>query len=118
MQNDVLKNEIAPWQEKGRWYHGLWDGTLQAFDPNESDDYLLNGGFSITTISNVMYIFPPNSYLHPIIDVKLFPHEMVAIPSTANFTVGSRRASSSGGFGIAFMQNTITSKIDVWFFVK
>lgn len=21
MENDVLKNKIAPWQEKGRWYH-------------------------------------------------------------------------------------------------
>ena len=21
MENDVLKNKIAPWQEKGQWYH-------------------------------------------------------------------------------------------------
>lgn len=39
MQNDVLKNEIAPWQEKGRWYKITLDnisGTL-TYNSDESD---------------------------------------------------------------------------------
>lgn len=40
MENDVLKNKIAPWQEHGRWYHlkvneSGWITEL-------TDDYILN----------------------------------------------------------------------------
>ena len=42
MQNDVLKNNIAPWQEKGRWYHGKVDLTnIYSFIINETDEYLI-----------------------------------------------------------------------------
>ena len=39
MQNDVLKNNIAPWQEKGRWYKFkiLSDGTNYSVDTDNSD---------------------------------------------------------------------------------
>lgn len=31
MENDVLKNKMAPWQEKGRWYHVTIKATGSAF---------------------------------------------------------------------------------------
>ena len=42
MQNDVLKNEIAPWQEEGRWYHGVFDYATSALIAEKTDDYIIN----------------------------------------------------------------------------
>ena len=40
MQNDVLKNNIAPWQEKGRWYHAHI--TESGIDSLNTDQFLLD----------------------------------------------------------------------------
>ena len=42
MQNDMLKNTIAPWQEKGRWYHLrlISDGSTWTIDKDHTDDFL------------------------------------------------------------------------------
>lgn len=39
MENDVLKNKIAPWQEKGRWYKFtiVSDGSVFSVDQSKSD---------------------------------------------------------------------------------
>lgn len=40
MENDVLKNKIAPWQEKGRWYHAHI--TESGIDSLNTDKFLLD----------------------------------------------------------------------------
>lgn len=44
MQNDVLKNQIAPWQEKGRWYKGTYkrDANGISIDTDKSDKFLID----------------------------------------------------------------------------
>lgn len=39
MENDVFKNKIVPWQEKGRWYHAHIVNS--AIDADNTDKYLL-----------------------------------------------------------------------------
>ena len=42
MENDVLKNKIAPWQEKGRWYHGVFTTDGDKLVTEKTDSFLLN----------------------------------------------------------------------------
>lgn len=44
MQNDVLKNNIAPWQEQGRWYHATvsCNGTTWKIETAKSDEHFKN----------------------------------------------------------------------------
>lgn len=72
MQNDMLKNNIAPWQEKGRWYHieVESDGTQWTINHDNSDP-LDAGAYA----SNQGYLVPWTD--HPntnIIDTKFIMH--------------------------------------------
>lgn len=73
MQNDVLKNKIAPWQEKGRWHHirlNVWDETI-TMDYDNSDPVFMNSELirsdidkAITNIDQVIdmkYVVTPTS---------------------------------------------------------
>ena len=56
MQNDVLKNTIAPWQEKGRWYHAYINNS--GIVANKSDQWIIdNMTFSggTYTLNNTEY---------------------------------------------------------------
>ena len=48
MQNDMLKNNIAPWQEKGRWYHLEFEstGTAWKLNKNHTDEIFHNSYFN------------------------------------------------------------------------
>ena len=48
MQNDVLKNNIAPWQEKGRWYHAHITET--GLDTDNTDKFFTDN-FSVSASS-------------------------------------------------------------------
>lgn len=60
MQNDVLKNEIAPWQEKGRWYHGVVDPTTPAFITDRTDKYVIDH-FTLLTSGQNIYLNPDSN---------------------------------------------------------
>lgn len=60
MQNDVLKNKIAPWQEKGRWYHLRFniDGEDGIYIDHDNSDPIFHDSEMIYTgieivISNI-----------------------------------------------------------------
>ena len=55
MQNDMLKNNIAPWQEKGRWYHGKIDLATKTFMQDECDSYIIDN-FILQSASQNYYI--------------------------------------------------------------
>lgn len=69
MQNDMLKNNVAPWQENGRWYHATvkFDANAGAWKviQNESDD---TGSMIIA--ANFYLIFF-NDKNHVILDYKI-----------------------------------------------
>ena len=70
MQNDVLKNNIAPWQEKGRWYHGVVDAGTKNFITEKTDSFI-NNDFTAYEYApgNAIYINPADKK-HIILDVK------------------------------------------------
>ena len=51
MQNDVLRNTIVPWQEKGRWYHGVYDVVTDSLVSDETDEFLLTN-FTVLSVGN------------------------------------------------------------------
>ena len=59
MQNDMLKNNIAPWQERGRWYHAHLssNGTAYTLDKAKSDTF-----FSNSYISGQLLVIPTDEY--------------------------------------------------------
>ena len=57
MQNDVLKNKIAPWQEKGRWYHAHI--TEAGLDTDNTDKFFIDN-FSVTTASKQVTCSDPS----------------------------------------------------------
>ena len=64
MQNDVLKNEIAPWQEKGRWYHAHLTET--GFDSSYTDKFILDNMLISSNSGNAEL----NTNAHALIDCK------------------------------------------------
>ena len=113
MQNDVLKNEIAPWQEKGRGYHGVVesDGTAWTIKTDESDAI-----FSTFSIVSTNYISLFSGYAHALIDYK---YRLLAEP-TATYNVPNAgltyRISSSQLFFLLPVAN-YKGKIELWFYI-
>lgn len=58
MQNDVLKNNIAPWQEKGRWYHAHI--TKTGIDSDNTDQFLID---NLTVPLNSSYYILKAGYI-------------------------------------------------------
>ena len=75
MENDVLKNKIAPWQEKGRWVKltCVSDGSVWKIDPDKSDPIFPNSyvasGYYVNLASTEIEAF---KYKLTDIKVKLF----------------------------------------------
>ena len=87
MQNDMLKNTIVPWQEKGRWYKlvGVYSESTSRFvtDANASDPKYKNITFGASTVSiasaseivkNFIYYFDNLNILSnyiPVFDLRI-----------------------------------------------
>ena len=82
MENDVLKNKIAPWQEHGRWYHGVIDFTTNQFDRDKTDEFLLSKG-SLSTAGGYFYVgFDQSLTDYHIVDLKRIFHNNVIASAT------------------------------------
>jgi len=113
MQNDMLKNNIAPWQEKGRWYHGVFDCTSHTLDTNKTDIEIINN-FTFTTISN-WYCLYQASNKYDILDIHR---------KFKNYTSGSTSGisefyiTSSGVICPAIAQSSSTAgTVEFWIFL-
>lgn len=111
MQNDMLKNNIAPWQEKGRWYHGAWDCSAHAFITNETDAYLLTLG---TTVTNNAYYLVSESGKRAIIDSVIIPREDLTVPQV--ISIFKYRYTSAGAMASPIAPDG-TGIIDTYFFI-
>ena len=74
MENDVLKNKIAPWQEKGRWYHGVVNTASNTLVSDETDKFI-NDNCSLLANAGTMFIgfsgnFGDDSTYYNILDLK------------------------------------------------
>lgn len=114
MQNDVLKNEIAPWQEKGRWYHGIFDCATGVFIADKTDDVLNN--MTITTSGSLYYLEPQHGN-HDIIDIKIIPLSPLIVSAYGVAALGQRRLGPNGNLAYAFFRTGASSgEIEVFAF--
>lgn len=115
MENDILKNKIAPWQEKGRWYHGVFDFSTGDFIKDKTDpewyankSVLNNGGY--------YYIgFDPSKPEYKIIDCHFY-YDGVTI-GTANPLSGGIHIATNGAVRHRIGFTTfLGGKAEVWVF--
>ena len=115
MQNDVLKNEIAPWQEKGRWYHEVVesDGSTWSIITNESDNT------SDLTIAGARFLVLFNDIDHKFIDLKILlrnkPNATIDVPASAIFQI--RWATDRCAVYLPPPANCVNT-IDLWIYVR
>ena len=119
MENDVLKNKIAPWQEKGRWYHGVWNLATNAFDSENTDDELLSNDYGLEFTGYTAYMHPKIGTNKSILYVVLKPTSAMATPSTRIINIGNRRFYATGEIGLAIAPSISSSSglFDVWLFI-
>ena len=118
MQNDVLKNNIVPWQEKGRWYHGLWDTSTDSFITEKTDSFI-NDHCTVSNISGVYYLFVDNPNKRPIEAVCIPQVPFVCTYAAGVGATGTKRYLTDGTTAISFMlYGCFTSGlIDCYFYI-
>ena len=114
MENDVLRNKIAPWQEHGRWFHGLWDFATNKFI--ECDSFITDH-CDIAAQSNTETIYVKD-HIGEIADLKVVLRDPLTIGSTTNFSFDTIRMTNLGYMGRSFA-STVPTKgtMDVYIFV-
>ena len=113
MQNDVLKNEIAPWQEKGRWYHGVYDYATSSFIADQTDD-LINQNGSVSNVGTAIVLSVTDHIIH---DVKASTKD-VTIGSAQTLTYMGRRYYTSGKFSVIIGPTSTTGTNEFWAFIE
>ena len=119
MENDVLKNKIAPWQEKGRWYHAVVEveNSEWILLKDESDAFFStselsgaeNGTFTVSTDTRFA-----------IIDYYVKPRS--GLPAEAEFSYLKYIDYFGTGFSI-YLPSTEDCHfvdgftLDIWFFI-
>lgn len=112
MENDVLRNKIAPWQEKGRWYHARfvynngWD-----YDYDNSDPYFANK----TVSSNYATLTDDHDY------VPLTAHQILyndgATGAAFNYSTGQFRRTAQRTVLVLQTSSTFYGTIDLYVFI-
>lgn len=117
MQNDMLKNNIAPWQDKGQWYHLKVesDGSAWSILYDESDERFQNSvvasGYYIRIIDDKL-----KNYEESIIDIKVkinAPMTAATLYST-NYNIYLTTTIQHVVLNAA---NNITGTVDIWLFI-
>ena len=119
MQNDVLRNTIVPWQEKGRWYHAKFDFSAGAIVAAETDQYLLDHATATLSGTTWYYNFDRvgNDHAAGIIDYKVL-YTDIPIASTAATIYIALRHYTNGNTGFIFALSDFNDGFaDIWVFV-
>ena len=115
MENDVLRNKIAPWQEKGRWYHGKVDLTgTPAFITEQTDKFLLDNTVIGASTGDILVVGKTNK-IH-FIDTKFKLNNYTRASASANYFVLYYYADGREGSTIAPAGAT-TGTTEFWVFV-
>ena len=120
MENDVLKNKIAPWQEKGRWYHlkVTSDGSVWAINHNESDAIFAN---SVISASSVIVNEPDlNAGKAFIVDIKANLHNLAATSSGFNIPHGAffKYLSNTRQYIVLVAASSYIGDVDIYAFIS
>ena len=115
MQNDVLKNEIAPWQEKGRWYHV--HQTESGFDSANTDQFILD--HCTTSASGTYWIF--NDPKIKIVDFHFVIHDFEISTNSSYNPYNSRiRSTPQYDYNFCILKASDYTKLDAeyWLFIN
>lgn len=117
MQNDVLKNNIVPWQEKGRWYHLKLesDGTAWSIINSESDP-IFNGAIIISSV--YVYLSRQND-LFNVIDAMAIINDIPQSGQSITYLGGTTwciNRTSTRIYYVLPSANTYTGSVDLWIF--
>lgn len=117
MQNDMLKNNIAPWQEKGRWYHAKIDCANQSFITEFTDQFIIDN-FIFDQASTITYIAPKPALSEiRIIDIKR-KYKDLALPSNASIQMGNMYFRTNGVIQlVAYPTAATAGTCDIWLFI-
>lgn len=111
MQNDVLKNNIAPWQEKGRWYHLVVksNGTAWSIDKINSDQIFADA--SVVA----------NDYIQIGRDVRIIDYKILynddVVSSDFSALVQVRLSPTRGELITLVYASRYTGSVDIWIFM-
>jgi len=104
MLNQELKNKIAPWQEKGRWYHALIESDGSAYTLTECD--LEGCSMYGSGIFKMAAKFQPIDF--KITDVDLYPSKTI--------NSHTRKTAADGSFYLTLPSVGDFSYCNIWFF--
>ena len=112
MENDVLKNKIAPWQEKGRWYHGLYDTATKNFITPYSDEIFHTMAFDEAST----HVYLKTDYI--IKDCVVFPDGPLTVQASTTLELGRHRVLTGGEWEVSISNNQIKAGlIHVYIFI-
>lgn len=113
MQNDVLKNKIAPWQENGRWYHAniTSTGSSWVFNFDKSDPVF--AGSAITPGNILVTPFDYNKEI--ITDIKVILHKTPTDIISVGYNAFYIRFSTNQNIFLCPV-GSYTGEIDLWIF--
>ena len=124
MQNDMLKNNIAPWQDKGRWYHGVYSHENGALISAKTDDFLLDtNNFILFTSGNYVYITPVSGSDLVIKECVVYPIGKLTISANLGGSLGGvfymdTTRPNVMGINIGFTNTYVTKgDYEFWLFV-
>lgn len=113
MQNDVLTNKIAPWLEKGRWYHGIFDYAAGNLDRDKTDSYIIDN-FTHGPSGTTRYLVPKRKeirILNAIFDAYGESSTNTAINLSFRYQTDGVKGVSIGPYGLT------TGIIEFWLFI-
>lgn len=115
MQNDVLKNNIAPWQEKGRWYHGIIDCATNAFITADCDDVIKNEFLLFQ--SGISYLVEKKQTSDRVIIDYVWRDNKKSNPATQTITQKAIRYNTSGTVDLYISTSSYPDgTVDFWIF--
>lgn len=116
MENDVLKNKIAPWQEKGRWYHGFLNVITGQPIANKTDSFLNDS-------SKFVYFFSSRrAFIHSkdtsicLVDAK-FKFSKDFTKAGAEMLPLGVYVTTAGGTGLLIGCEGLTGEIEFWVYI-
>ena len=118
MENDVLKNRIVPWQEKGRWYHGIYDNSAASLINDKTDQYIIDN-FTLNTSTSYIFLGPESGQENiKILDIVFELHNVTA-GNNQILNLGANKYVSTTGFMKPSISHTsfTAGTVEFWMFV-